>query len=223
MTNQLQKAYLEVEDRRPHRLHVQPDELLRSRRRTGGSRIRSRARRPRRSVSPVAAGGTFSLSLMFDTTEDRHGGQHRHTNKLLKLMDVDTSLPGLRRDHEQRPPAVGEVPLGNPHALVQGRDHVGERHASPTSPTRDSRLRATVDLSLEQYEPDANWGPQNPTSGTPKPKRTHQVQVGDTLDRIAARYFGDSTKWRDIATLNGIADPLDLTPGRLLSIPERGA
>jgi nucleoid-associated protein YgaU len=46
------------------------------------------------------------------------------------------------------------------------------------------------------------------------------VQVGDTLDRIAARYFGDSTKWRDIATLNGLADPLDLTPGRLLSIPD---
>ena len=40
-------------------------------------------------------------------------------------------------------------------------------------------------MSLEQYEPDANWGPQNPTSGTPKPNRTHQVQVGDTLDRIA--------------------------------------
>jgi nucleoid-associated protein YgaU len=77
-----------------------------------------------------------------------------------------------------------------------------------------------VDLSLEQFEPDANWGPQNPTSGTPKPNRTHQVQVGDTLDRIAARYFGDPTKWRDIATLNGLADPLDLPPGRLLSIPD---
>jgi nucleoid-associated protein YgaU len=83
-------------------------------------------------------------------------------------------------------------------------------------------LRATVDLSLEQFEPDANWGPQNPTSGTPKPKRTHQIQVGDTLDRIAARYYGDSTKWRDIASLNGIQDPLDLAPGRLFSIPERG-
>ena len=53
------------------------------------------------------------------------------------------------------------------------------------------------------------------------PSGDYQVQVGDTLDRISARYFGDSTRWRDIASLNGIQDPLDLTPGRLLSIPER--
>ena len=82
-------------------------------------------------------------------------------------------------------------------------------------------LRANVEMSLEQYEPDANWGPQNPTSGTPRPNRTHQVQVGDTLDRIAARYYGDSTRWRDIAAANGIADPLDLRPGTLLAIPDR--
>lgn len=82
-------------------------------------------------------------------------------------------------------------------------------------------LRANVDLSLNQFEDDANWGPQNPTSGTPKPNRTHQVRVGDSLDRIAARYYGDATKWRDIAVLNGIADPLELAPGRLLAIPER--
>ncbi len=79
-----------------------------------------------------------------------------------------------------------------------------------------------MNLSLEQYEPDANWGPQNPTSGTPKPNRTHQVQVGDTLDRIAGRYYGDSTQWRAIAGANGIGDPLDLKPGRVLAIPERG-
>jgi hypothetical protein len=84
-------------------------------------------------------------------------------------------------------------------------------------------LRANVELSLTQFEPDDNWGAQNPTSGTPKPRRTHQVQVGDTLDRIAARYYGDSTRWRDIASINGIADPLDLSPGRLLAIPERSA
>ena len=82
-------------------------------------------------------------------------------------------------------------------------------------------LRATIELSLEQYEADANWGPQNPTSGTPTPNKTHQVQVGETLDRIAAKYFGDSTKWREIAELNDIADPLDVQIGRLLSIPER--
>jgi nucleoid-associated protein YgaU len=47
------------------------------------------------------------------------------------------------------------------------------------------------------------------------------VRVGDTLDRVAAKYYGDSTRWRSIATINGISDPLTIRPGQLLSIPEQ--
>ena len=53
-------------------------------------------------------------------------------------------------------------------------------------------------------------------------RRQELVFIGDTLDRISARYYGDPTKWRSIANANGIGDPLDLRPGRLLAIPERG-
>jgi hypothetical protein len=81
-------------------------------------------------------------------------------------------------------------------------------------------LRAQVGMSLMQFEPDANWGPQNPTSGTPKPHRVHRVQKGETLDRISARHYGDSTRWRLIAEANGIHDPLALRPGSLLTIPK---
>ena len=38
-------------------------------------------------------------------------------------------------------------------------------------------------------------------------------------DRIAARYYGDSTRWRALAQANGIEDPLSLRPGARLSIP----
>ena len=48
-------------------------------------------------------------------------------------------------------------------------------------------LRANVELALAQFEPDASWGAQNPTSGTPSPHRTHQLVVGDSLDRLAAQ------------------------------------
>ena len=52
-------------------------------------------------------------------------------------------------------------------------------------------LRANVELSLTQFEPDDNWGAQNPTSGTPKPRRTHQVQVvkGGALPSSATKPF----------------------------------
>jgi nucleoid-associated protein YgaU len=45
------------------------------------------------------------------------------------------------------------------------------------------------------------------------------VQPGETLDRISARYYGDSTQWRRIAAANGISDPLSVRSGALLSIP----
>jgi nucleoid-associated protein YgaU len=81
-------------------------------------------------------------------------------------------------------------------------------------------LRARAALTLTQYEEDMAFGPQNPTSGTPRPHRVHRVQPGETLDRISALHLGDSTRWRSIAESNSIEDPLALRAGSLLAIPE---
>ena len=82
-------------------------------------------------------------------------------------------------------------------------------------------LRAKVDVSFTQAQGVGNqWGKQNPTSGTPDPHGRHQLQNGETLDRVAARHYGDPNKWRLIAAANHIADPLALQPGRVLKIPK---
>src|SRR5262249_16895053 len=80
-------------------------------------------------------------------------------------------------------------------------------------------LRARASITLTQYQEDMAFGPQNPTSGTPRPGRVHRVQPGEPLGPIAAVHFGDATRWRSIADANGIEDPLALRPGSLLSIP----
>jgi nucleoid-associated protein YgaU len=163
--------------------------------------------------------GSFSLSLVFDTTTDGTPVTI-HTGKLLKLMKVDESLPGFdAKSNSGRPPWVRfhwGTHLHSFKAIIKSIEVTFTYFSNEGLP-----LRANVEMSLEQYEPDGNWGPQNPTSGTPHPNRTHQIQVGDTLDRLAARYYGDSTKWRGIAGANGIRDPLDLRPGALIAIPER--
>jgi len=164
------------------------------------------------------SGGSFSLSLVFDTTNT---GQPvtTYTTKLLNLMKVDTSLPGYDKTRNNgRPPWVKfrwGTQIHTFKAIIKTMDISFTYFASDGKP-----LRANVEMSLEQFEPAASWGPQNPTSGTPTPNRTHQVRVGDTLDRIAAQYYGNPTKWRGIASVNGIADPLELRPGTLLAIPE---
>ncbi|MCP5099187.1 MAG: LysM peptidoglycan-binding domain-containing protein, partial [Chloroflexi bacterium] len=52
----------------------------------------------------------------------------------------------------------------------------------------------------------------------PKTQIWH-VSAGDRLDTIAAKIYGDATKWRIIATRNQITDPLQLYPGQQLTIP----
>jgi LysM repeat protein len=219
VSNQLQKAYLEPETGPKIDCMFNPARFsFTTANRWESDRVPGKGSPTLRFAG--GEGGSFNLSLVFDTTSTGRAVTE-HTGKLLKLMDVDTSLPGYEAARNNgRPPWVKfhwGTHLHSFKAVVKSADVTFTYFSNEGLP-----LRANVEMQLEQYEPDANWGPQNPTSGTPKPNRTHQVQVGDTLDRIASRYYGDSTKWRDIAAANGIADPLDLTPGGYLAIPERG-
>jgi len=219
MSNQLQKAYLEVESGAKIDCMFNPTTFaFAAENRWESDQVPGKDTPTLRFAG--GGSGSFSLSLVFDTTGTGKSVTV-HTNKLLALMDVDTKLAGYdEAKNNGRPPWVKFHWGTHLHSF---KAVIGSANVTFTYFSNEGLpLRANVELALQQFEPDANWGPQNPTSGTPKPKRTHQVQVGDTLDRIAARYYGDSTKWRDIAILNGIADPLDLSPGRLLSIPERG-
>lgn len=163
-----------------------------------------------------AGAGTMTLNLTFDTT-DSGKAVTQYTGKLMKLMDVDPSLGGTdEKSNNARPPYV-TFHWGDLHSF---RAVVADLNISFTYfASTGVPLRATVGMSLRQYEPSNAFGPQNPTSGTPEPHRVHRVQSGETLDRIAARYYGDSTRWRTLATANAIEDPLALRPGSMISIP----
>ena len=47
----------------------------------------------------------------------------------------------------------------------------------------------------------------------------HILQVGERLDALAARYYGDDEYWWIIALANRIQDPFSLSIGRRLRIP----
>jgi hypothetical protein len=163
-----------------------------------------------------ADSGWMRLDLMFDTT-DVGTAVTRHTGKILGLMDVDPSLAGTdESSNNGRPPTV-TFHWGDLHSFTSVVTDLGLTFTYFSS--GGVPLRAQMQLELRQYEPSKAFGPQNPTSGTPKPHRVHRIQPGETLDRISARYYGDSTRWRALAMVNGIEDPLSLRPGSLLSVP----
>ncbi|MCU1593831.1 MAG: Peptidoglycan-binding LysM [Frankiales bacterium] len=161
--------------------------------------------------------GTLDLTLFFDTTAE--GVEvTKYTSQIVALMDIDPKIAGTNAKRRVgRPPTVqfGWGTMTSFPSVIESLTLKFTYFSSKGVP-----LRATMQLSLKQYSAARSYGPQNPTSGTPEPHRLHRVQPGETLDRISAQHFGDSTRWRVIAEANAIEDPLSLRPGSQLTIPK---
>jgi nucleoid-associated protein YgaU len=162
---------------------------------------------------------TLSLSLTFDTTETGKDVTF-HTSKLLDLLKSNPNLPGADPARNSgRPPWVqfqwGK--LQSFKAIVEKLQLKFTYFASDGTP-----LRAKCDLSLKQWKDEAEYPLQNPTSSTPSLHTVHTLLPGETLDRVAAMYYQDATRWRVIAEANGIIDPLEIPPGTALVLPEPG-
>jgi nucleoid-associated protein YgaU len=161
--------------------------------------------------------GTLSFSMVLDTT-DKGVEVTKHTDKLLELMKVDPALRGSDpKRNKARPPWV-EFHWGGLHSFKAVIERLQIKFTYFGSSGKP--LRAKVDITLKQFNDEEHRPLQNPTSHTPTLHTMHRVVHGETLDRIAATHYADSTRWRLIAEANAVADPIDLPAGTLLMIPE---
>lgn len=170
--------------------------------------------------------GTLTLSLTLDTTvadpatgkAATGGNVTEHTDRLLALMTIDQNLkdadPGRNKG---RPPWVtfhwGS--LESFKAVVERLQIKFTFFATDGTP-----LRAKAELTLKQFADEGVHPLQNPTSHTPTLRRIHRLQQGETLDRVAATYYGDHSRWRLIAESNGVEDPFRVPVGAALVIPQ---
>lgn len=162
------------------------------------------------------SGSISGLELMFDTTSTGKSVTS-YTDELTKLMKVDTELPGYDPAKlNGRPPWV-KFHWGRFHSFKAVVTRLSLSFVYFSAEGEPLRARATLDLT--QFEEEADWPRQNPTSGTPAPARSHQLQPGETLDRVAAHYYDDPTAWRELARANGIRDPFEVRAGSQLNIP----
>jgi hypothetical protein len=77
--------------------------------------------------------------------------------------------------------------------------------------------RAAVSLNCKvKVEPP---GKQNPTSGGEPNRAGRRVTAGENIQGIARQRYGDPRRWRQIADLNGIDDPLRVRAGDVLYLP----
>lgn len=96
-------------------------------------------------------------------------------------------------------------------------------------PVTDEITRAEVAVEfvlaadLSTHIGPVTGGVKPPQSGTPPktpPKtRKYKIKRGDTLMKIAHKFYKDSSKWRKIAKANKIKNPRKLKVGRIITIP----
>jgi len=175
------------------------------------------------------ASETLSFTLLLDTTQnpgksatsplDKPQPVTKWTSSLIKLVRPEAVAGTNKSTNDERPPWCrfqwGDFVSFK--AVVTSLDITFKLFSPDGVP-----LRAECAITLMKFEDDDSWPKQNPTSGTPVPERSHLLQPGETLDRVAAVELADPTAWRTIAHANGIRDPFRLRPGVQVSVPRRG-
>jgi len=78
-----------------------------------------------------------------------------------------------------------------------------------------------IDASYADLTADLTVDPSLAPKAAPTP-RTHTVQSGDTLSKIAKSVYGDANKYMKIfeANKDKLKDPNLIKPGQVLAIPE---
>ncbi len=169
----------------------------------------------------------LTVDLFFDTTEEGMGAGATsvttHTDRIYELMKIET---------ERHAPPVcafmwnarfpGSDISANPGGSQTRSDFQcvveSVRQKFTLFSPEGIPLRATLSVTFREYKTlDEQLQQLNLTS----PDRTHShgIVEGDTLSRIANRYYGSSGQWRRVADANDIDDPRRLNPGRFLTIP----
>jgi hypothetical protein len=164
-------------------------------------------------------GRTVTMELMMDDYEGK-GVDGKPVPKVVdrieqlnKFTEVDPK--NAKGAKKARPPRVMFM-WGNKHAQFPAV--IKNLNVTYTLFHEDDGrpARATVSLTLQEW-PEKPGG-QNPTSMGSEGLTMHRVVAGETLDLIAYRELGAAHRWREIAELNSLDNPLDLRPGLNLVI-----
>ncbi|HVS53153.1 MAG TPA: LysM peptidoglycan-binding domain-containing protein [Opitutaceae bacterium] len=119
--------------------------------------------------------------------------------------------------------AVLAAPHSTPPEAGEGSAATSATAALQLAKAPPADLSATAELRtnperLRASEKTASMPPSPPAEDEP---RTHVVQLGDTLEKIAKRYYGDPQRWTKIYAANNdlLRDGRPLKPGMKLQIP----
>lgn len=170
---------------------------------------------------PVQFRGTqatsLKLQILLDAVEEQPAGSV--LPEVERLMGWTSPASGSG-DHAPSPAELrftwGALTINGAHTFT---GHLQQVEVTYELFARDGRpIRAQVNLTLQSttHAPAHT----NPSSGGERARRSHLLRRGEGLHLVAYQAYGDAARWRDIARVNGIDDPLRITPGRELLLPD---
>lgn len=118
-------------------------------------------------------------------------------------------------------PAAAPATAGNAGAAASTAPIAGLRMAKapPADASPTAELRTSAERIAAATKPSSDAAP---TPAAVAPARTHVVAAGDTLESIAARYYGSAAEWRLLYDANpSLVTGGVLVAGMQLVVPEK--
>jgi LysM repeat protein len=148
---------------------------------------------------------TLDMELFFDTFETKQDVRNE-TQQVVSLLDIDSDL---------HTPPVLRVTWGS----LEFRCVLAKASQKFIKFFLDGKpARAKLNVTFNEYL-EAGTQVAAANLQTADFSKVYVVKEGDTLSGVAARFYEDSSKWRPIALLNGILDPLTISAGQEIHIP----
>jgi hypothetical protein len=150
----------------------------------------------------------LSVTLQFDTYEERISVRDKYIRRLEKLTYMKGKTKVEKDVKKHAPPRVmfcwGKLTF---RGVINSLGQKYTMFLADGTP-----VRAEVSLKMTQVD-DSAASAEDPsvTNTTSTATRSYTVSQGDRLDLIASNELGDSGRWSEIADLNGIDNPFDLT------------
>jgi hypothetical protein len=156
---------------------------------------------------------TLSVTLQFDTYEDRTNVRDRWVRQIEKLTLMTGDLPKDGKDAKSksdkqkfRPPTIlfiwGRFVF---KGVVESLSQKYTMFLSDGTPVRAEcalKIRNVMDKHVDKGT-DQKYSAASTSDGKP-----HNVKDGDRLDLLAATHLGDASRWQEIAAMNeDIVDP----------------
>jgi hypothetical protein len=161
----------------------------------------------------------LNLKFLFHADGQRTGEDVKAKIAELRalLKPVSQKIAGAERD---RPPTVEFVwgTWTSEPSVVSAVDVTTELFDEAGLPLR-AWVNLTMSKSLEGPEEAAKKKGTNPTTKGTRRRRGHQVAPGENIALIAHEHFRTPTRWKEIAEMNDLDDPLRVQAPRLLIVP----